>query len=35
LQGQLRALSDAIHDHYQQQPTQRPLFRADAVGGAG
>src|SRR5215216_2028391 len=34
LQGQLRALSDAIRDHYQQQPpTQRPLFRADAVGG--
>jgi uncharacterized alpha-E superfamily protein len=34
LQSQLRALSDAIRDHYQQQPpTQRPLFRADAVGG--
>ena len=36
LHSQLRALSDAIRDHYQQQPpTQRPLFRADAVGGAG
>jgi uncharacterized circularly permuted ATP-grasp superfamily protein/uncharacterized alpha-E superfamily protein len=35
LHNQLRALSDAIRDHYQQQPpTQRPLFRADAVGGA-
>ncbi|HEY6688907.1 MAG TPA: circularly permuted type 2 ATP-grasp protein [Propionibacteriaceae bacterium] len=34
LQDQLRALSDAIRDHYQQQPpTQRPLFRPDAVGG--
>ena len=34
LQNQLRALSDAIRDHYQQQPpTQRPLFRADALGG--
>jgi uncharacterized circularly permuted ATP-grasp superfamily protein/uncharacterized alpha-E superfamily protein len=33
LQDQLRALSDAIRDHYQQQPpTQRPLFRPDAVG---
>ena len=35
LQDQLRALSDAIRDHYQQQPpTQRPLFRPDVVGGA-
>jgi uncharacterized circularly permuted ATP-grasp superfamily protein/uncharacterized alpha-E superfamily protein len=35
LHNQLRALSDAIRDHYQQQPpTQRPLFRPDAVGGA-
>jgi uncharacterized alpha-E superfamily protein len=35
LQHQLRTLSDAIRDHYQQQPpTQRPLFRADAVGGS-
>jgi uncharacterized circularly permuted ATP-grasp superfamily protein/uncharacterized alpha-E superfamily protein len=34
LQDQLRALSDAVRDHYQQQPpTQRPLFRPDAVGG--
>ena len=34
LHNQLRALSDAIRDHYQQQPpTQRPLFRPDAVGG--
>jgi uncharacterized alpha-E superfamily protein len=34
LQNQLRALSDAIHDQYQQQPpTQRPLFRLDALGG--
>ena len=34
LQDQLRALSDAIRDHYQQQPpTQRPLFRPDVVGG--
>jgi uncharacterized alpha-E superfamily protein len=35
LQQQLRTLSDAIRDHYQQQPpTQRPLFRPDVVGGA-
>jgi uncharacterized alpha-E superfamily protein len=35
LHSQLRALSDAIRDHYQQQPpTQRPMFRPDAVGGA-
>jgi uncharacterized alpha-E superfamily protein len=34
LHNQLRALSDAIRDHYQQQPpTQRPLFRPDGVGG--
>jgi uncharacterized circularly permuted ATP-grasp superfamily protein/uncharacterized alpha-E superfamily protein len=34
LQNQLRTLSDAIRDHYQHQPpTQRPLFRPDAVGG--
>jgi uncharacterized alpha-E superfamily protein len=34
LQSQLLALSDAVHDQYQQQPpTQRPLFRLDAVGG--
>jgi uncharacterized alpha-E superfamily protein len=34
LQHQLRALSEAIRDQYQQQPsTQRPLFRSDAVGG--
>jgi uncharacterized alpha-E superfamily protein len=34
LQNQLRALSDAIHDHYQQQPpAQRPLFRPEALGG--
>jgi uncharacterized circularly permuted ATP-grasp superfamily protein/uncharacterized alpha-E superfamily protein len=34
LQDQLRELSDAIRDHYQQQPpTQRPLFRPDVVGG--
>jgi uncharacterized circularly permuted ATP-grasp superfamily protein/uncharacterized alpha-E superfamily protein len=34
LHRQLRALSEAIRDHYQQQPpTQRPLFRPDAVGG--
>jgi uncharacterized alpha-E superfamily protein len=33
LQSQLRALSEAIHDQYQQQPpTQRPLFRLDALG---
>jgi uncharacterized circularly permuted ATP-grasp superfamily protein/uncharacterized alpha-E superfamily protein len=33
LQNQLRALSEAIRDQYQQPPpTQRPLFRADAVG---
>jgi uncharacterized alpha-E superfamily protein len=33
LHNQLRALSDAIRDHYQQQPpTQRPLFRPDALG---
>jgi uncharacterized circularly permuted ATP-grasp superfamily protein/uncharacterized alpha-E superfamily protein len=35
LQDQLRELSHAIRDHYQQQPpTQRPLFRADAVSGS-
>ena len=34
LQDQLLALSDAIRDQYQQQPpTQRPLFRPDALGG--
>jgi uncharacterized circularly permuted ATP-grasp superfamily protein/uncharacterized alpha-E superfamily protein len=34
LQHQLRALSEAIRDQYQQPPpTQRPLFRSDAVGG--
>jgi uncharacterized alpha-E superfamily protein len=34
LQHQLRALSGAIRDQYQQPPpTQRPLFRSDAVGG--
>ena len=34
LHNQLRALSEAIRDHYQQQPpTQRPMFRPDAVGG--
>jgi uncharacterized circularly permuted ATP-grasp superfamily protein/uncharacterized alpha-E superfamily protein len=34
LQHQLRALSEAIRDQYQQQPpTQQPLFRSDAVGG--
>jgi uncharacterized circularly permuted ATP-grasp superfamily protein/uncharacterized alpha-E superfamily protein len=34
LQGQLRTLSEAIRDQYQQPPpTQRPLFRTDAVGG--
>jgi uncharacterized circularly permuted ATP-grasp superfamily protein/uncharacterized alpha-E superfamily protein len=33
LQSQLRVLSEAIHDQYQQQPpTQRPLFRLDALG---
>ena len=33
LQNQLRALSEAIRDQYQQPPpTQRPLFRTDAVG---
>jgi uncharacterized circularly permuted ATP-grasp superfamily protein/uncharacterized alpha-E superfamily protein len=33
LHNQLRALSDAIHDQYQQPPpTQRPLFRLDALG---
>jgi uncharacterized circularly permuted ATP-grasp superfamily protein/uncharacterized alpha-E superfamily protein len=35
LQRQLGSLSEAIRDHYQQQPpTLRPLFRPDAVGGA-
>jgi uncharacterized alpha-E superfamily protein len=34
LEQQLRSLSDAIRDQYlQQPPTQRPLFRPDAVGG--
>jgi uncharacterized circularly permuted ATP-grasp superfamily protein/uncharacterized alpha-E superfamily protein len=34
LQNQLRALSEAIRDQYQQPPpTQRPLFRTDALGG--
>jgi uncharacterized circularly permuted ATP-grasp superfamily protein/uncharacterized alpha-E superfamily protein len=33
LQNQLRALSEAIRDQYQQPPpTQRPLFRTDALG---
>jgi uncharacterized alpha-E superfamily protein len=33
LQKQLRALSEAIRDQYQQPPpTQRPLFRTDALG---
>ena len=33
LQQQLRSLSDAIRDQYlQQPPTQRPLFRPDALG---
>jgi uncharacterized circularly permuted ATP-grasp superfamily protein/uncharacterized alpha-E superfamily protein len=36
LQNQLRDLSEAIRDHYQQPPpTQRPLFRTDALGGTG
>jgi hypothetical protein len=35
LQGQLRMLSEAIRDQYQQPPpTQRPLFRTDALGGS-
>ena len=34
LQHQLRGLSGAIRDQYQQPPpTQRPLFRSDALGG--
>jgi uncharacterized circularly permuted ATP-grasp superfamily protein/uncharacterized alpha-E superfamily protein len=34
LQHQLQALSEAIRDQYQQPPpTQRPLFRPDALGG--
>ncbi len=34
LQGQLRELSVAIRDQYQQQPpTQQPLFRPSAIGG--
>ena len=34
LEHQLRALSEAIRDHYQKPPpTQRPLFRSDALGG--
>ena len=34
LHNQLWTLSEAIRDHYQQQPpTQRPLFRPDALGG--
>jgi uncharacterized alpha-E superfamily protein len=33
LQNQLRALSEAIRDQYQQPPpTQRPMFRPDALG---
>jgi uncharacterized circularly permuted ATP-grasp superfamily protein/uncharacterized alpha-E superfamily protein len=33
LQNQLEALSEAIRDQYQQPPpTQRPLFRPDALG---
>ncbi len=33
LQNQLQALSEAIRDQYQQPPpTQRPLFRPDALG---
>ena len=32
LQKQLRALSEAIRDQYQQPPTQRPPFRTDALG---
>jgi uncharacterized circularly permuted ATP-grasp superfamily protein/uncharacterized alpha-E superfamily protein len=36
LQYQLRALSEAIRDQYQKPPpTQRPLFRSDALGGTG
>ena len=32
IQQQLRALAEAIRDHYQQQPpTQQPLFRPGAV----
>jgi uncharacterized alpha-E superfamily protein len=34
LHHQMRALSEAIRDQYQQPPPpQRPLFRTDAVGG--
>ena len=34
LQGQLRDLSGAIRDQYQQQPpTQQPLFRPSGIGG--
>jgi uncharacterized alpha-E superfamily protein len=34
LQHQLRVLAEAIRDQYQKPPpTQRPLFRSDAVGG--
>ncbi len=34
LQGQLRELSGAIRDQYQQQPpTQQPLFRQSGIGG--
>jgi len=34
LQRQLRSLSEAIRDQYlQQPPTQRPLFRPNALGG--
>jgi hypothetical protein len=36
LQRQLWGLSEAIRDQYQQQPpTQRPLFRPDALGETG
>jgi uncharacterized alpha-E superfamily protein len=36
LQRQLRSLSEAIRDQYlQQPPTQRPLFRPNALGGMG
>lgn len=36
LQRQLRSLSEAIRDQYlQQPPTQRPLFRPNALGGTG
>jgi uncharacterized alpha-E superfamily protein len=36
LEHQLRVLSEAIRDQYQKPPpTQRPLFRSDALGGTG